>query len=297
MQIDYLENFYRVAKAKSISKVAIENHLSQSALSQQISKLEKELDCTLLIRSNKGVELTEKGKIVYRYAGNIVRTVNMMRSKLEESDQVLRDIRIEAFWTIANYSLPCVMYKVKKRFPLNNYEIRSDKSQVIEENIINNICDLGVIYGKPKNDRLSFYKIGIDKLVLVALADYEIPDTISLSDLPDYPLIILNDSMDLTQVIFKKMQQTGNSDAPLNILYKSDSIESVKASVMNMFGIGFLPYIAIKKELYRKQIKVIEITDLTIEYEMYLIYDETENNHVIIDFIKYFKDIARKNLC
>lgn len=297
MHIEYLENFYQVAKAKSISKVAIENHLSQSALSQQISKLEKDFDSTLLIRSNKGVELTEKGKIVYQYAGNIVRTLKMMRAKLEESDQVLKDIKIEAFWTIANYSLPCVMYKVKKRFPQNNYEIRSNKAQVIEENIINNICDLGVIYGKPKNERLSYYKIGVDKLVLVAPAEYNIPDTISLSDLPDYPLIILNDSMDLTQVILKKMLQTGNSDTPLNILYKSDSIESVKASVMNEFGIGFLPYIAIKKELYRKQIKAIEITGLTIEYEMYLIYDETENNHVIIDFIKYFKDIARKSLC
>jgi DNA-binding transcriptional LysR family regulator len=297
LHIEYLENFYQVAKAKSISKVATENHISQSALSQQISKLEKDFDSTLLIRSNKGVELTEKGKIVYQYAGNIVRTLNMMRTKLEESDQVLKDIKIEAFWTIANYSLPCVMYKVKKRFPQNNYEIRSNKALVIEENIINNICDLGVIYGKPKNERLSYYKIGIDKLVLVAPADLEIPDIISLKDLPDYPLIILNDSMDLTRVILKKMQQTGNSDTPLNILYKSDSIESVKASVMNEFGIGFLPYIAIKKELYRKQIKAIAITDMTIEYEMYLIYDETENNHVIIDFIKYFKDIARKSLC
>ncbi|MGD9474642.1 MAG: LysR family transcriptional regulator, partial [Eubacteriaceae bacterium] len=69
------------------------------------------------------------------------------------------------------------------------------------------------------------------------------------------------------------------------------------ASVLNEFGVGFLPYIAIKKELYRKQMKAIEISDLVIEYEMYVIYDESEHNQSVIDFIRYFKDIARKSLC
>ncbi|KNZ43388.1 LysR family transcriptional regulator [Acetobacterium bakii] len=297
MHIEYLENFCKVAIAKSISKVANDTHVSQSALSQQISKLENDLNCTLLERSNKGVELTEKGKIVYQYADNIVRTVSMMRKKLDESDNIVKDIKIEAFWTIANYSLPCVMYKVKKRFPQNNFEIKSNKSHDIEENIVNNICDLGVIYGKPKNPKLSSYKIGVDRLVLIATGDYDIPDEIKLEELPNYPLIILNDNMDFTHMISKKMQKAGNQPKALNIMFKSDSVESVKASVLNEFGIGFIPYISIKKELYRKQVKLIQITDMVIEYEMYLIYDESTNNKALNDFTQYFKDIARKSLC
>lgn len=297
MHIEYLENFYKVATAGSISKVANDTHISQSALSQQISKLENDLNYTLLKRSNKGVELTEKGKIVYQYADNIVRTVNMMRQKLEESDNIAKDIKIEAFWTIANYSLPCVMYKVKKRFPHNNFEIKSNKSLDIEENIVNNICDLGVIYWKPKNPKLSSYKIGVDRLVLISTADYDIPDEIKLEDLSKYPLIMLNDYMDLTGMISKKMQKAGDHPESLNIMFKSDSVESVKASVLNKFGIGFIPYISIKKELYRKQIKLIQITDMVIEYEMYLIYDENSKNKALNDFTQYFKDIARKSLC
>ncbi len=297
MHIEYLENFYKVATAKSISKVAKEIHVSQSALSQQISKLENDFNAVLLERSNKGVELTEKGKIVVQYAENIVRTYNMMVEKLEQSDNNIRDIKIEAFWTIANYSLPCVMYKVKKRFPQNNYEIKSNKALEIEDNILNNICDLGVIYGKPKSPKLSYYKIGIDKLVLIAIDDYPIPDQIKLEDLALYPLIMLNDNMDLTKMISKRMQKMGKDPKELNLMFKSDSVESVKASVLNEFGIGFLPYISIKKELYKKQLKIIEITDMIIEYEMYLIYEETIKNKVLNDFTRYFKDIARKSLC
>lgn len=297
MNIEYLENFYKVATAKSMTKVANDTHISQSALSQQISKLEKDLNYTLLKRSNKGVELTENGKIVYQYADNIIRTVNMMRQKLEESDNKVKDIKIEAFWTIANYSLPCMMYKVKKQFPHNNFEIKSNKSCDIEENIVNNICDLGVIYGKPKNPKLSFYKIGVDRLALISTGDYDIPDEIKLGELANYPLIILNDCMDLSRMISEKMQQNGHQSKTLNIMFKSDSVESVKASVLNAFGIGFIPYISIKKELYRKQIKLIQITDMVIEYEMYLIYDGNSKNKALNDFTQYFKDIARKSLC
>ena len=71
MNIEYLRFFYEVASVKSISKVANNSHISQPALSQQIHKLEDNLGYKLLDRSNKGVQLTEAGKIVEKYAKNI----------------------------------------------------------------------------------------------------------------------------------------------------------------------------------------------------------------------------------
>ena len=76
MHIQYLDYFYKVAIAGNISKVANSEHISQSALSQQISKLEDNLGYKLLERSNKGVELTDKGMIVLKYTDNILRTYN-----------------------------------------------------------------------------------------------------------------------------------------------------------------------------------------------------------------------------
>ena len=76
MHIECFAYFYKVAMAKSISKVASSSHISQSALSQQIQKLEESLDQKLLIRSNKGVELTEVGNIVLKYSDGSVCVVN-----------------------------------------------------------------------------------------------------------------------------------------------------------------------------------------------------------------------------
>ncbi|QSX09397.1 LysR family transcriptional regulator [Alkalibacter rhizosphaerae] len=298
MHIEALEYFYKVAGAKSISKVANSAHISQSALSQQISKLEDSLGCQLLNRSNKGVELTEKGQIVYKYADSIVRTYDAMIEHLREEEQNIHSIKIEANWSITNYSMPCVMYKMKNKFPKNDYQLNSNEAEKIEENLVNGISDFGVIYGKPQNKELSSFKIGVDKLVLVSSPNYAIPESIQAEELVNYPFIMLNDKMYVKEMLKDKLQQAGCSIDDLKILYNSDSMESVKESVLNEFGIGFLPYVAIKKDLYRKELRLVNIVDFSIEYDMFLIYHKKINeNPVLKEFNKYFQNIAQKSLC
>lgn len=298
MHIESIEYFYKVAGAKSISKVASNAHISQSALSQQISKLEDSLGYKLLNRSNKGVELTDKGQIVYKYADSIVRTYDAMIEHLREDEQNIHTIRIEANWSIANYSMPCVMYKMKNKFPNNDYQLNSNEAEKIEENLINGIADFGVIYGKPLNRELSYFKIGLDKLVLVSAPDYQIPETVQGKDLLSHPFIMLSDKMNVKETLKSKLQQIDCSVDDLKVLYNSDSMESVKESVLNEFGIAFLPYVAIKKDLYRNELKLIYIDDFSIEYEMFLVYNKKINaNSQLKEFNKYFQDIAQKSLC
>ncbi len=298
MNIEYLDYFCKVALAGSISKAAKEAHISQSALSQQILKLEEILGCKLLERSNKGVELTEKGLIVLKYADNIIRTYETMLQELEQVDKKERYIKIEACWSIATYSLPCVMYEIKNKFRNYSYELNPNEADEIEQNVLNNICDIGVIYDKPQNPNLSYYKIGKDKMILVAPKDYEIEEEIDFVKLVEHPFILLNDKVYVIDAISKKLNTIGLKIEDLNILYNSDSAEAVKSSVLNGFGIGFLPYTSVKKELYNEQLKEINIKDYSIEYDMYLIYNKNiKEDQVLYNFIEHFKKTAERSLC
>lgn len=298
MNIEYLDYFCKVALAGNISKAAKEAHISQSALSQQILKLEEILGCKLLERSNKGVELTEKGLIVLKYADNIIRTYETMLQELEQVDKKERYIKIEACWSIATYSLPCVMYEIKNKFRNYSYELNPNEADEIEQNVLNNICDIGVIYDKPQNPNLSYYKIGKDKMILVAPKDYEIEEEIDFVKLVEHPFILLNDKVYVIDAISKKLNTIGLKIEDLNILYNSDSAEAVKSSVLNGFGIGFLPYTSVKKELYNEQLKEINIKDYSIEYDMYLIYNKNiKEDQVLYNFIEHFKKTAERSLC
>ncbi len=62
-----IECFMAVAKYQSFSKAASHMYVSQPAVSKQVSQLEKSLSLTLILRTHSGIQLTEAGKLFYRF--------------------------------------------------------------------------------------------------------------------------------------------------------------------------------------------------------------------------------------
>ena len=116
MQIDYLILFNEIAKEKSISKVANLFHISQPALSQQMQRLEDEIGLKLFSRSNRGTELTEAGAILKKYALQIISSYEDFKEDISNFQNHNRTFRICAANVIANYALPCTLYKVNQKF-------------------------------------------------------------------------------------------------------------------------------------------------------------------------------------
>ena len=56
------------------------------------------------------------------------------------------------------------------------------------------------------------------------------------------------------------------------VLYNMDSTESVKSSVVGRYGMAFLPYISVKKELYIEQLKIVEVEGFDLDYAVNMIY-------------------------
>jgi DNA-binding transcriptional LysR family regulator len=77
MNVDFelYKVFYVVAKNEHMSKAANELFISQPAVSQAIKKLEDQLGGTLFLRSNKGIQLTEEGKMFYEYVKGAVELI------------------------------------------------------------------------------------------------------------------------------------------------------------------------------------------------------------------------------
>lgn len=298
MHLECFEYFFKVATTKSISKVAKEAHISQSALSQQIQKLEENLGFKLLERSNKGVELTDMGNIVMKYSENMIRTFNTMMEELENTKRKKQILRIEAIFSIANYALPCTLYKIKEKFNYHNYSLISNNSENITQNVLNDICDIGFIYDEPTNKELSYFKVDTERIVLIASENYKIENDITIEELMKHKLITLKEDIEIKEKLNNNISKLGYKYEELNILFDLQSIEAVKSSVLKGYGISFLPYMTIKKELYRKQIKVLNFTEFTLEHDVYLIFKRNTNrNEFVKEFVQYFKMIGENSFC
>jgi DNA-binding transcriptional LysR family regulator len=106
MELRHLRTIAAVAKHRSLTKAGDELYLTQSAVSQQISRLEHELGVEVFRRTSRSVELTAEGRVILGYAQRVLAEVDGMRSELEEITGLLRgELHIGGVYPTGPYDL------------------------------------------------------------------------------------------------------------------------------------------------------------------------------------------------
>jgi DNA-binding transcriptional LysR family regulator len=260
--------------------------------------MEDSLGYKLLDRSNKGVELTEEGKIVEKYAKSILKTYDNMIDELESRSNNINTIKIASSATIGTYALPCTLFKIKNKFPKNNYELSTNFDMDVEQVIMNELSDVGFVYGEPTEKSLCYDKVGSDRLVLACSSDFNIKSEITLEELKKHPIILLQERVKMRQSMNSYLKDIGYHLKDFNILFNLDSTESIKSSLNKGYGLSFLPYISIKSELYTGSLKEIKVSDFEMDYPIYMLYkDNKYNNDPLKSFVQYIKKIGEKSFC
>lgn len=294
MHIDSLNYFYQVANSKSISTVAKNAHISQSALSQQISKLENKLNVTLFNRTNKGVSLTSEGEILFKYAESILTSYNKMQDELLNSINNKKYISIESVESIGLTVLPMTISRLKKNF--SSYTINLNTIDCCSKSsLVNNSCDIFICYGEHENiPGLTTKLIGTDEILLVADKSFPI-NSIKKDQLYDIPLILSSDKNCLKSTLCNKLNCDNMTLDNTNILYSTNSYFSALKGVSSSKAATFIPSSIYKNYHSLPNIKIIKIDDLSFHLPIYISYLDSfyKINH---EFVRSLKNILKSYL-
>ena len=116
--------FYVVAKHKHMTKASEELHISQPAISQSIKKLEDQLGGTLFLRSNKGMELTEEGKMFYDYVKGALELINNAENEFTSFKDLSKgEIKIGCSTTLTKLVLLDALKNFHSDYPNINVDI------------------------------------------------------------------------------------------------------------------------------------------------------------------------------
>ena len=119
--------FYVVAKHKHMTKASQELAISQPAISQSIKKLEDQLGGTLFLRSNKGMELTEEGKMFFDYVKGALELIDDAEKEFTSFKNLSQgEIKIGCSTTLTKLVLLDVIQKFHKDYPLIKIHITND---------------------------------------------------------------------------------------------------------------------------------------------------------------------------
>ncbi|MCF0148062.1 MAG: LysR family transcriptional regulator [Clostridium sp.] len=291
MHIDSLNYFFQVANSNSISTVAKNAHISQSALSQQISKLENNLNVQLFNRTNKGVSLTSEGEILFKYAESILSSYNKMQEELFNSVNKKKYVSIESVESIGLTLLPMAISKLKKNF--SSYTINLNTIDCCSKaNLSSNLCDIFICYTKPENTNgLTTKLIGYDEVLLVAGKNFQ-TTSIKKDELFDLPLILSSDKTCLKNLICTEFNYDNKILDSSNILYSTNSYFSALKGVSSSKAATFIPASIYNNYHSIPDIKIINISDLSMKLPIYISYFDSFYK-VNSDFIKSMKNILK----
>jgi len=118
MELRHLRAVVAIARHGSLTKAGEELFLAQSAVSQQLSRLESELGITIFHRSSRRVEITPEGELVLDYARRVLSEVEGLRDELDEFTGLLRgDLRLGGMYPTGLYDLYAVIADFHDQHP------------------------------------------------------------------------------------------------------------------------------------------------------------------------------------
>jgi LysR family glycine cleavage system transcriptional activator len=179
--------FEAAARNASFKGAAQELNVTPAAVSHQIKALESDLGCNLFLRRNRGVELTEKGALLFvavqRGLGTISETVALMRDR-----PVTVDVTVRTTTAVSSLWLTPKISAFWKSHPTTTVsQIVSDVPGMASR------CDLSIQYGNPQENRDEYHKLFQDRIVALGTRRFASEHGICrIEDLLKAPLIHLN---------------------------------------------------------------------------------------------------------
>jgi DNA-binding transcriptional LysR family regulator len=164
-----LRTFMALSETLHFRHAAERLGITQSAVSQQIASLEKDLGAALFERIGRRVYLTPAGEVLAREAVKVLSTVSRAREAVGAvSKGDAGRLRVGASTTPGIYLLPEVLGRFRADFPQVALDFRIANSSRIEALAVANEFDLGVCGFRPTHEELFEVELGEDRIVPVA---------------------------------------------------------------------------------------------------------------------------------
>ena len=266
MNLKQLEYFSAVAEAKSISLAARNLHVAQPPISRQLALLEDELGVCLFLRTNKGVELTEAGRSLYRQSQNLFQDMRMIVDSVRDINAGMRGL-LKIGMIYSNISIALQYLKeFRAQYPQVELYVRLGSPGDLLEDL--NKGDLHLLFLRSSSERDSGLHeriLGEDPLELVMIRELDpAPDqaSVPLEALKGVPMCLLrsDDLWGYSNYLIKECQRQGFTP---NTTFRCYDTPMAMQLVQAGFGVSYLPRSIVETQphlgLYTKPIQGISV--------------------------------------
>jgi len=244
MDFRQLEILVSIVETGSFSRAGERLYMSQPTVTSHINCLERELEQQLLIRSNKGVRLTESGKLLYEYAVSALDHREEILLKLSKNHPGAGQLRIAASSVPAQYLLPDLLSSFRRSHKEMRINMVFCDSVEVGRKLMEQQADIGFSGCCAFDGECEYLPIATDRLVVIT------PTTSPYSELAKnecFPLdlllsepMIVRESGSGTRREFNNYLQKVQPGASPNILAVMEDYLAIKNAVSAGMGVAVM---------------------------------------------------------
>lgn len=300
MDFKALEYICAISEAKTISQAAKNLFISQPALSQFLSKLERELGTPIFDRSGNMMTLTSAGEILVRDGSKLLLSRNEMLHRVAElSDERAETLRFGVSPFYSKYYLPLLFPYYREHHPNIRLDIVEKNSLELEQLVLDGELDLCFIPAEPMREGLKYQPIYMEE-IMIAIPPSHPLNTHAVSSpygpyldlelLRNEPFVELIPSLKFSTMCQRILRHFCLSP---DVIYQSTSWDTVCMLVAQGVGVGFLPEVLIHKHLREPVFYHISGIDTTRTYSA-VHAREKRLSHTALHLISVFQTLLGK---
>jgi len=291
MQIESLKVFCDLADTKSFTKAAQLNEVTQSAVSQQISALERLFKALLIERSKKKFRLTREGQILYDYSKQVLATYNSLHGKLKEVKEMISGtIRIATIYSIGLHDLPPYLKKFLKSYPTVNVHVEYRRANQVYEDVLGNVVDLGLVAYPTRDLKLEICPLRKDRLVLICSPHHALAKnkSVRLRATSGQKFISFEPDIPTRKALDKILKE---HSVQVQHVMEFDNIETVKRAVEIDAGIAIVPQGTVQQEVAKGTLAQVTLEDGEFYRPLAVLY---KKNKVLSPAMKQFIAVLKE---
>jgi DNA-binding transcriptional LysR family regulator len=261
MQIESLKIFCDLVESESFTKAAQINGVTQSAVSQQISSLERLFKALLIERSKKHFRMTQEGEVLYQSAKEIIQIYDGLHSRLQEiKDVISGTIRVATIYSIGLHDLPPYLKKFLKSYPSVNVHVEYRRANQVYDDVIGNVVDVGLVAYPTRDSKLEIAPLRKDQLVLICHPHHQFAKqkNIKLKSLSGQKFIGFEPDIPTRKALDKVLRE---HSVHVNHVMEFDNIETVKRAVEIDAGIAIVPQATVAQEVAKQTLAMVQLED------------------------------------
>lgn len=230
-----LSYFVEVSNSQNLSRSAERLGISQPSLTLAIQRLEQSIGTPLLIRSKKGVTLTQGGKQLLAHARELLQKWETVKSHaLASTHEVQGCYTIGCHASVAIYSLGGFLPDLIEKHPRLEIKLHHDLSRKITESVIRLETDIGIVVNPTQHPDLVIRKLCDDEVTFwVGDGERKVQDFRS-----GQAVLICDPDLLQSQDLLKKLRKTG---IQYGRILPSSNLEVITQLVTQGVGIGIIP--------------------------------------------------------